>query len=118
VTKGGGRDFHGSFYAFRRHDGMNANTWLNNRNSTATNRINKPRLDQRDIGYTIGGPVYIPGVLNKNRDKLFFFFSQEHQKRFIPPASPVRVTVPTALERAGDFSQTRDNAGQSLPVHS
>ncbi len=115
VTKGGGRDFHGSFYAFRRHDGMNANTWLNNRNSTATNRINKPRLDQRDIGYTIGGPVYIPGVFNKNRDKLFFFFSQEHQKRFIPPAAPVRVTVPTALERAGDFSQTRDNAGNLFP---
>lgn len=115
VTKGGGRDFHGSFYAFRRHDGMNANTWLNNRNSTATNRINKPRLDQRDIGYTIGGPVYIPGVFNKDRDKLFFFFSQEHQKRFLPPAAPVRVTVPTALERAGDFSQTRDNAGNLFP---
>jgi hypothetical protein len=26
VTKGGTKDFHGSFYAFRRHDGMNANT--------------------------------------------------------------------------------------------
>lgn len=115
VTKGGTRDFHGSFYAFRRHDGMNANTWLNNRNSTPTNRINKPRLDQRDIGYTIGGPVYIPGVFNKDRQKLFFFFSQEHQKRFIPPAAPVRVTVPTALERAGDFSQTRDAAGNLFP---
>jgi len=115
VTKGGTRDFHGSFYAFRRHDGMNANTWLNNRNSTPTNPINKPRLDQRDIGYTIGGPVYIPGVFNKDRQKLFFFFSQEHQKRFIPPAGPVRVTVPTALERTGDFSQTRDNAGNLFP---
>ncbi len=115
VTRGGTRDFHGSFYAFRRHDGMNANTWLNNRNSTPTNRINKPRLDQRDIGYTIGGPVYIPGVFNKDRTKLFFFFSQEHQKRFIPPAAPVRVTVPTALEREGDFSQSRDNAGNLFP---
>lgn len=115
VTRGGGRDFHGSFYAFRRHDGMNANTWLNNRNSTPTNKINKPRLDQRDIGYTIGGPVYIPGLFNEGKDKVFFFFSQEHQKRFTPPASPVRVTVPTALERAGDFSQTRDNAGNPFP---
>ncbi|HMX28739.1 MAG TPA: carboxypeptidase-like regulatory domain-containing protein, partial [Blastocatellia bacterium] len=115
VTKGGTRDFHGSFYAFRRHDGMNANTWLNNRNSTPTSPINKPRLDQRDIGYTIGGPVYIPGVFNKNKDKVFFFFSQEHQKRFIPPAAPVRVTVPTALEREGNFSQTRDNAGNLYP---
>ena len=44
---------------------MNANTWLNNRNSTPTNKINKPRLDQRDIGYTIGGPAYIPGLFNE-----------------------------------------------------
>lgn len=122
VTRSGSRDFHGSFYVFRRHDGMNANTWINNRDSTPTNRINKPRLDQRDIGYTFGGPVYLPksvfgplGGFNENRDKLFFFFSQENQKRFTPPAGPVRVTVPTALERAGDFSQSRDNAGNLFP---
>ncbi len=42
--------------------------------------------------------------------KLFFFYSQEH-----PPASPTRVTVPTALERAGDFSQTVDNSGNPFP---
>ncbi|MBL8208803.1 MAG: carboxypeptidase regulatory-like domain-containing protein, partial [Blastocatellia bacterium] len=101
VTRSGSKDFHGSFYAFRRHDGMNANTWINNRDSTPTNRINKPRLDQRDIGYTIGGPVWIPKVFNEDKNKVFFFFSQEHQKRFTPPAGPVRVTVPTALERAG-----------------
>src|SRR5262249_6396295 len=58
VTRSGTQDFHGSFYVFRRHDGMNANTWLNNRDSTPTNKIGKPKLDQRDIGYTIGGPIY------------------------------------------------------------
>jgi hypothetical protein len=114
VTKGGTRDFHGSFYAFRRHDGMNANTWLNNRNSTPTNILTKPRLDQRDIGYTIGGPVYIPGVFNEDKNKFFFFFSQEHQKRF-NTNTPRNVRVPTALERAGDFSQTTDNNGTLFP---
>ncbi|HYE72339.1 MAG TPA: carboxypeptidase-like regulatory domain-containing protein, partial [Blastocatellia bacterium] len=64
VTRSGTKDFHGSFYAFRRHDGMNANTWLNNRNTTSTRVLTKPRLDQRDIGYTIGGPVWIPKVFN------------------------------------------------------
>jgi carboxypeptidase family protein/TonB-dependent receptor-like protein len=115
VTKSGTNEFHGSFYAFRRHDGMNANTWINNRDSTPTNRINKPRLDQRDIGYTIGGPVYIPKLFNRNKDKLFFFFSQEHQKRLTPPAGPTRVTVPTALERMGDFSQSIDRSGNPFP---
>ncbi len=115
VSKGGTKEFHGSFYAFRRHDGMNANTWINNRNSTPTNKINKPRLDQRDIGYTIGGPAYIPGVFNKEKDRFFFFFSQEHQKRLTPPTSPTNVRVPTALERAGDFSQSTDNTGALFP---
>jgi hypothetical protein len=115
VTRGGTRDFHGSFYAFRRHDGMNANTWFNNRNSTPARILTKPRLDQRDIGYTIGGPVYIPGWFNENKDKFFFFFSQEHQKRLTPNAAPTNVRVPTALERAGDFSQSTDNNGALFP---
>ena len=115
VTRSGTRDFHGSVYAFRRYDGLNANTWINNRDSTPTNHINKPRLDQRDIGYTIGGPVYIPKIFNTSKQKLFFFFNEEHEKRLIPPSSPTRVTVPTALERAGDFSQTVDNAGTPFP---
>lgn len=115
VTRGGTNQFHGSFYAFRRHDGMNANTWLNNRNSTPTRILTKPRLDQRDIGYTLGGPVYIPGLFNENKDKFFFFFSQEHQKRLTPNAAPTNVRVPTALERAGDFSQSTDNNGALYP---
>ena len=116
VTRGGTRDFHGSVYGFRRHDGMNANTWINNRDSGLTNtRINKPRLDQRDLGFTIGGPIYFPKVFNTDRQKLFFFYSHEDQKRFIPPAGPTRVTVPTALERAGDFSKTVDNSGIPFP---
>jgi len=121
VTRSGSKDFHGSFYAFRRHDGMNANTWINNHTSSrdaAGNLRNftpKPKLDQRDIGYTIGGPVWIPKLFNRNKDKVFFFFSQEHQKRLTPPNGPNRVTVPTALERAGDFSKSVDSAGKLFP---
>jgi hypothetical protein len=117
VTRSGTKDFHGSFYAFRRHDGLNANTWINNHTPSADEAGNprnftpKPKLDQRDIGYTIGGPVWIPKVFNKNKDKLFFFFSQEYQHRLTPPTGPTRVTVPTALERLGDFSQSVDASG-------
>ena len=121
VTRSGTREFHGSFYAFRRHDGMNANTWINNHTPSRDDSGNlrnftpKPRLDQRDIGYTIGGPVWIPKLFNERKDKVFFFFSQEHQKRLTPPDGPVRVDVPTALERAGDFSKSVDSSGQPFP---
>jgi hypothetical protein len=117
VTKSGGRELHGSGYVFRRSDRWNANTWLNNRQTTGGvwTPAPKPRTDQRDLGYTIGGPVFIPGVFNEDRTKLFFFAGQEFQRRVTPPTGPTRVRVPTALERAGDFSQTRDNAGNLFP---
>lgn len=110
VTRSGSRDFHGSGYLYRRQGGLNANTWINNRDG-------RPRttLDQRDTGYSIGGPIFIPGKFNADRSKLFFFFNQEFQHRFTPPASPNRVRVPTALERNGDFSQTTDNSGNPFP---
>jgi len=58
VTKTGSSDLHGSAYWFHRHDDLNANSWINNRN-------NLPRSLFRfnDLGFTIGGPVYIPKIL-------------------------------------------------------
>jgi hypothetical protein len=101
VTKSGTSEFHGSGYWFHRHDSLNANTWLNNRQGL-------PRGLQRfnDVGYTIGGPV--------KKDKVFFFFSQEYQRQLRPQAVRNR-TVPTLLERNGDFSQSVDSSGKPYP---
>jgi len=109
VSKSGGRQYRGSTYWYKRHEGLNANTWINNRDGR-TKAINR----QSDIGYTIGGPIPLGGY-NRERNRLFFFFAQEHQQRFIPPGNPNRVKVPTALERQGDFSQSVDNAGRPWP---
>lgn len=105
VTKSGTSDFHGSGYLFHRHEGLNANNWRNNRDGQDRKlyRFNDP-------GYTIGGPVYIPGHFNTNKDKLFFFWSQEFQRQ-LRPQDLRRVTVPTDLERRGDFSQSVDRDG-------
>ena len=52
--------------------------------------------------------MLIPGTeFNKGRNKLFFFFSQELLSRTDPGGLNQR-RMPTALERAGDFSQTFD----------
>src|SRR5258705_7966875 len=100
TTRSGSTDFHGAFYFYRRQTGLNANGWLNNRNG-----VPRPFQDQKDTGYNIGGPIYIPGLL-KNRQKLFFFLNQENTHRFTPPTGPTNVRSPTALERTGEFLQT------------
>jgi hypothetical protein len=96
VTKGGTSRLHGSLYEFFRNDKLNANTWSNNANkanlydsaspfnncginftSTCTARI--PPVRWNDFGFTLGGPVTLLGY-NKNRNKTFFFYSQEWRK--------------------------------------
>jgi hypothetical protein len=106
ISKSGTAQFHGEGYWAYRNDWMNADNWMNNREGLPRNL-----LRQSDPGYNIGGPVYIPKVLKRTKDKLFFFWSQEFQHQTLP-SSAKNVTVPTALERQGDFSQSVDNNGK------
>ncbi len=108
VTKSGSDQFHGSGYWYHRNDGLNANTFLNN-----TRGLAKPLFRYNDPGYTIGGPVYIPHLLERYKHKMFFFFSQEWQRQ-LSPNTARNVLVPTALERKGDFSQSLNNNGAKL----
>ncbi|MGH9659256.1 MAG: carboxypeptidase regulatory-like domain-containing protein, partial [Bryobacteraceae bacterium] len=109
VTRSGARDFHGSAYLYHRHEGLNANNWRNNRDNLPRNlfRYNDP-------GYTIGGPIFIPGKFNSNREKLFFFVSQEFQEQ-LRPQNRRDATFPTDLERTGDFSQSIDRNNNRFP---
>src|SRR3981081_3703393 len=71
VTKGGTNQFHGNVRWFHRNEGLNANNWFANQSKVAI-----PRYRYNYVGYQIGGPVIIPGTnLNKNNDKLFFFWN-------------------------------------------
>ena len=115
VTKSGGRDYRGSVYGYRRQESFNANSFINNRErgralqTDPNSKVGlKPINRQTDAGFTVGGPIPLGGY-NKDRNRLFFFFAYENQRRDIPPANPNRVKVPTELERLGDFSQSVDN---------
>ena len=66
-------------------------------------------------GYTIGGPIVIP-KLTRDRNKLFFFFSQEFQHQKVQYGTKA-VTVPTALERQGDFSQSYNTNGTLIGIN-
>jgi hypothetical protein len=92
VTKSGTSAFHGTLFEFVRNDSFDARSFFN------------PRVDPlrfNDFGGTLGGPVYIPHKFNTNKDKLFFFYSQEW--KYTRQGQTMVNVVPTAAERAGDF---------------
>ncbi|MGC4084459.1 MAG: carboxypeptidase regulatory-like domain-containing protein [Vicinamibacterales bacterium] len=57
-----------------------------------------PKFQRDNFGGTLGGPL-VPG-------RLFFFAAYEQLRRREAAAGLTTVTVPTALERQGDFSQS------------
>jgi len=89
VTRAGTNDFHGSGYYFGRNDSLASTDYF-------LKQAGQPKgpLSSKDFGGTIGGPII--------KDKLHFFFSQEwnREKRGLTRSA----FVPTAAERAGDFS--------------
>jgi hypothetical protein len=113
VTKTGTSQFHGSGYLYHRNEGLNANTFLNNaRPSFGLAVTPKPLFRYNDPGYTIGGPIYIPKIEERTRNKAFFFWSQEWQNQLVPNTAH-NVTVPTALERQGNFSQSTSSSNHN-----
>lgn len=110
VTKSGTRDFHGTGYWFHRHEGLNANSWRNNIDGRQ-----RPYYRYNTQGLNIGGPAFIPKLFNRNRDKLFFFIGLEWQEQLVPQDLR-NVTVPTALERQGNFTQSFEGGGRPVFV--
>jgi hypothetical protein len=99
IYKSGTNNFHGTAYEFLRNSQLDANTFYNNLRGVPLSSFKRSQY-----GGTFGGPV--------RKDKTFFMSSYEglRQRSF----SSRTTTVPTALERAGDFSQTY--AGANNPV--
>ena len=95
VTKSGGRDFHGSLFHFFRNDKLDSRSFF---------ATKKDPLHFNDFGGTLGGPITIPGKFNPNRNKLFFFFSEE--AKYNHTGLTQTGTVPTAEERAGNFQNS------------
>src|SRR5207249_518882 len=109
VTKSGSKQYKGSAYWYKRDENLNANDFFNNRNGVA-----KPIYRFDTVGATLGGPIPVPGM-KSSRDKLFFFYSFDGLKS-LNPRPLQQVTTPSALERAGDFSQSLDVNGRLIAV--
>lgn len=110
VTKSGTNEFHGSGYGVFTDSDWDKNSWASQKNGDA-----KSKSSRQTYGYTVGGPVILPKIFN-GRNKLFFFYAHEFQPQALTTSgSPIRLRLPSALERAGNFSQSRDNNGNLLP---
>lgn len=114
VSKGGGKDFAGTAYYFLRNESLNATPFFNNKA-----RLKKPLYRNLYPGGNVGGPMWLPRFGEGGnfwlKDKAFFFFSYEKPHQ-ITPQDPRFVTMPTALERNGDFSQSINSSNAKVFV--
>src|SRR5215475_8917491 len=102
TTKGGSNEFHGSGFWRIRNEALNANSFFNN-----SNNIARGPFKSHSYGGTFGGRII--------RDKAFFFASYEGLE--FNRNYDFLKTVPTAAERAGDFSDTYVNVGgRAVPI--
>ena len=101
ITRGGSNNFHGSIFEYLRNNKLDANSWANNKAG-----IKRPVFQRHQFGAAMGGPIW-------KAKRLFFFGAYEGRREGVPGTNVS--TVPTELQRAGDFSQTF-NADGSLAV--
>jgi hypothetical protein len=87
-SKSGTNQFHGSAYEYFRNTVLDANDWFSNHEN-----LGRSPLHQNQYGLNAGGPAL--------KNKLFFFFSWEHES--LTSASPTSATVPTTAELNGNF---------------
>ena len=113
VTKSGTNEWHGNAYWYVRNNDLNANDFFNNRNG-----VKRPVYKYNTGGFSLGGPLSIPEKFNTSKSKLFGFYNLENDWQRVPnSASLTYYTMPTALEREGNFSQTFDTNGKVIPVN-
>ena len=99
TTRSGENQFHGGVFYEGRNDALNANNFANDAAG-----VSKPPLRRNDWGYYFAGPIL--------KNKLFFWWNQEWNRDI--RGNLVQTCVPTAAERAGDFSADVSSALASL----
>jgi len=105
----GGNTFHGSLYEYLRNSDLDADGFNADK---AGQPIAAFRRNQ--FGGTLGGPVELPGIYH-GKNRTFFFVSFEGLRD--SSAGSFTGTMPTALERTGDFSKTTDSNGKLIVIY-
>jgi hypothetical protein len=109
VLKSGSNGLHGSLYEFVQPYNLTANDFFQNKQG-------QPRqlTHLNQYGLTAGGPIYVPKVVD-TRNRVFWFFAWDNMKDSQPVGASL--TVPTAAEAKGDFSQVLAADGPSSQLY-
>ncbi|GGG90300.1 TonB-dependent receptor [Silvibacterium dinghuense] len=94
-TKSGTSSFHGAAWEFLRNDDLNAKNYF------ATSIL---PYKQNIFGYNLGGPIFIPHLYNTDKQKTFFFFSEQFVRLTQTPTGTLTGLTPTQDQRDGLFS--------------
>jgi hypothetical protein len=111
LLKAGTNAVHGSLYGITAPTTLEANSFFNNRSG-----VPRPNTPNAIYAGSLGGPVVVPRIYNGTNRTFFFLADEGYWKRgILTPA----YSVPTDLERAGDFSQSyvTSSSGAHLPIN-
>ena len=114
ITRSGTNDFHGQVFEYLQHDSLNANSWNQNRLGGE-----RTPFKNHNFGFAAGGPIVLPRFgeggpsVWTGRNRSFFFFNYDG-RRFNQSGILREASVPTAEERAGDFTNTQVNGTRTL----
>ncbi|HXW91690.1 MAG TPA: TonB-dependent receptor [Terriglobales bacterium] len=98
TTKAGTNIFHGEIYDYFENDALNALVPINK----AQGLLTKSAYRFNQYGGGLGGPIYIPKILNL-KDRAFFFVNYERNPHSLTGPNNLAI-VPSAAQRAGDFA--------------
>lgn len=109
VTKSGGTEYHGGIFEYSRNTVFNAKPW---------NAKTRPVDIENDFGAHVGGPVKIPYLYHgTSKHKSFFYFNWESY-HLAGGSSVPTISIPSALERAGNFTDWIDSkTGKLIPIY-
>ncbi len=110
--KSGTNSYHGDLFEINRNSLFDSVGFFN---GPAWGGKNTPPTDhENNYGFSIGGPIRIPHVYD-GRNKTFGHYSQEWYKQNNEDTDVS--TVPTALEKTGNFSDLLDANGDLIPIY-
>jgi Carboxypeptidase regulatory-like domain len=106
TTRSGTDSFHGAVFEYHRNDALNA---------TQYGAKKKAENKQNNFGVALGGPAKIP-VLWSSSVKSYFYADFEGYRQTGGANTPT-LSIPSLLERNGNFSDWRDASGNLIPIY-